>query len=198
MPEYRSTLKARALLYLELKKAATLYLQGFSSDDIIRSSVEENLFAMTTESRKREVAVTLSERLEVLDHALLERLAHGNLTESRHIALYAIMKTDRLFSEFMFEVFREKLILLDRTLAPRDFAQFFMRKAEQSDVVAGWAEYTYYKLEQVYRKVLVEAGLAEKRRRAINIAPAELSEWLTNHIRSQNELSIISSLLGGA
>jgi len=183
---------------LELKKAASLYLQGFLAEDIVSRSIEENIFAMTTENRKREVAVTLNERIQVLDQALLERLVHGNLTESRYIALYAVMKTDRLFYEFMHEIFREKLILLDPVLFPRDFTLFFLRKAEQSEVVAGWAEYTYYKLEQVYRKVLVEAGLAEKRVRAISIVPAALSEWLAAHLKSRGDAAVVSSLQGVA
>ncbi|MBS3950093.1 MAG: DUF1819 family protein [Peptococcaceae bacterium] len=196
MLEYRSTLKTRAFLYLELKKAASLSLQGFSAKDIIGKSVSENVFAMNTESRKREIAVTLTERLAVLDSYLLDKLVYGNLSTSRHIALYTILKTDRLFFEFMYEVFRDKLVFFDTVIMPKDFAAFFLRKVEQSDVVASWADYTYYKLEQVYRKVLIESGLAEKKTRSVIISRAGMEADLVQHFEAIGDQVYVKTLVG--
>ena len=47
-------------------------------------------------------------RLRVLDPHLLEILAHGPLESARIVNIYAIMKTDRLFREFMVEVYLPK------------------------------------------------------------------------------------------
>ncbi len=63
MLEYKSTIKARSYLYLELKKAANLYLQGFSIDDIRQKALDENIFSLNSENRIREIASTVSERL---------------------------------------------------------------------------------------------------------------------------------------
>ncbi len=63
MLEYKSTIKARSYLYLELKKAASLYLQGISTDDIKQKALDENIFSLNSENRIKEIASTVSERL---------------------------------------------------------------------------------------------------------------------------------------
>ncbi len=63
MLEYKSTIKARSYLYLELKKASNLYLQGFSIDEIRQKALDENIFSLNSENRIREIASTVSERL---------------------------------------------------------------------------------------------------------------------------------------
>jgi hypothetical protein len=107
---YRSTIKTRSFLYLELKKASDLYLQGFTLDDIKQKALQENIFSLNSENRNKEIASTVSERLQVLDKELLHKLTKGNLETSKQLALYAILKTDRLFFEFMQEVYREKYL----------------------------------------------------------------------------------------
>ena len=55
MLRYTSVLKSRPYLYLEIKKASDLILQGFTNDDIKIKSIEDNLFLVNTEGRKREM-----------------------------------------------------------------------------------------------------------------------------------------------
>jgi len=163
MLEYRSTIKARSYLYLELKKAANLYLEGFSLDDIKQKALDENIFLLNSKNRIKEIASTISERLQALDETLLHKLTKGNLETSKQIALYAILKTDRLFFEFMQEVYREKYLIKDYIITDKDFSIFFREKAEQDRRVAGWTDYTFYKLKQVYKRVLIEAGFVWQR-----------------------------------
>jgi len=113
MLKYRSTIKARSYLYLELKKAANLYLEGFLLDDIKQKALDENIFSLNSKNRIKEIASTISERLQALDEILLHKLTKGNLETSKQIALYAILKTDRLFFEFMQEVYRGKYLIKD-------------------------------------------------------------------------------------
>jgi hypothetical protein len=167
MLEYKSTIKARSYLYLELKKAASLYLQGFSIDDIRQKALNENIFSLNSENRIKEIASTVSERLEALDEMLLDKLVNGNLETSKQVALYAILKTDRLFFEFMQEVYRDKYLIRDYLITDKDFAIFFQRKAEQSQKVAEWKDYTFYKLKQVYKRILTEAGFVKKNKKDV-------------------------------
>ena len=52
------------------------------------------------------------------------------------------MKTDRLFFEFMYEVFRNKIILGDYSLNDRDINIFFQDKKSQSEIVNNWIDST--------------------------------------------------------
>ena len=198
MNNYSSTIKTRGFLYLEMKKASALYLQGSSRENIKRKALEDNIFLLNTENRRREIAATVLDRVSVLDQFLLERLVNGNLGVGKQIVLYSIMKTDRLFFEFMQEVFFEKLFLGDYILESKDFKVFFQRKAEQSKQMASWVEYTFYKLSQVYRKILLEAGLAKREKRKLKISRAVIEEDVARHIQKNGHEIYLKAVLGEA
>lgn len=61
------------------------------------------------------------------------------------MALLAIMKTNRLFLEFIEEVYLEKVQLGEQELESKDLRIFFNNKIEQSPKVAGWQESTVKK-----------------------------------------------------
>lgn len=197
MLHYTSILKSRPFLYLELKKAAGLILQGFSIQEIKEKSIEENLFALNTESRKREIASAIKKRIDILDEFLINKIVYGSLQTSKQIALYSILKTDRLFFEFMKEVFSEKIVLRDFYITEKDFNMFFSRKVEQSEQIAGWTDYTFYKLKQVYKRVLSEAGFIKKSKKEIEIIPQIIEEDVKAHLQSIGDTAYLEVMLGG-
>lgn len=196
MLEYRSTIKARSYLYLELKKAANLNLQGLSLDDIRQKTLDENIFLLNSENRIKEIASTISQRLEALDEVLLNKLTNGNLETSKEVALYAILKTDRLFFEFMKEVYREKWLIRDYVITDKDFDIFFQRKAEQSQRVAGWTDYTFYKLKQVYKRILTEAGFVKKNNKDIEITRPLMEQELVDYLNEKGDGMYLQAMMG--
>ncbi len=97
---------------------------------------------------------------------LLDKLVNGNLETSKQIALYAILKTDRLFFEFMQEVYREKYLIRDYLITDKDFAIFFFK--EKQNKVKKWQSgkiIHFYKLKQVYKRILTEAGFVKKNKK---------------------------------
>ncbi|SMP72064.1 DUF1819 family protein [Anoxynatronum buryatiense] len=196
---YRTTLKTRAFLYLELKKASSLILEGYELKDITRMSVKDNIFLFKTETRKLEVASTLTERIEVLDETLLKMIVAGPLETSKQVALLSVVKTDRLFAEFMMEVVRDKVILRDLVITEADFRIFFQHKSEQSPKVAAWNEYTHYKLQQVYKRILMDAGYARKKSKDLLILPPIIDPELAKHLsKTDQKLHLIAILGEGA
>lgn len=168
--DYKSTIKSRPFLYLETKKVANLINKGFNAFEIKEKSLKENIFQVKTEMRKKEIASIIITRLKDLDLFLVEKIVKGDSDTSKIIVLYSIMKTDRLFFEFMYEVYREKIILYDHYLTDKDFNLFFDIKKQQSSKVASWNDYTFYKLKQVFIRIIYEAGLIknQKGNREIN------------------------------
>lgn len=180
--QYRSTIKSMPYLYKETKKAAGLVLKGFKEFEIKEMSIKDNIFQMNSEARKKEVASMIMRRLKSLDTFLLDKLVNGNIETSKQIVIYAIMKTDRLFFEFMNEVYRDKIVLREKYISDSDFNVYFQRKSEQSETVASWKEYTFYKLKQIFIRVLFEAGFIKNQKgdKEINvpIIEHELAEYL--------------------
>ncbi|ALG48822.1 DUF1819 family protein [Clostridium perfringens] len=157
--EYKSTIKSRPYLYKETKKAVSLINKGLDVDGIKGKSLEDNIFQLESESRKKEVASIITSRIKVLDSYILNKIENSNIETSKILVLYAIAKTDRLFFEFLNEVYKEKIVLKDFYIRDKDFSVFFQSKKEQSEKVASWSEYTFKKLKQVYIRILFESGL---------------------------------------
>ena len=157
--EYKSTIKSRPYLYKETKKAVSLIKKGLDVDGIKGKSLEDNIFQLESEARKKEVASIITSRIKVLDSYILNKIENSNIETSKILVLYAIAKTDRLFFEFLNEVYKEKIVLKDFYIRDKDFSVFFQSKKEQSEKVASWSEYTFKKLKQVYIRILFESGL---------------------------------------
>lgn len=196
MLKYTSILKSRPYLYLELKKAATLKIQGFSEEEITKKAIEENIFTVNTEARKKEIASTITNRIKKLDNYILDKIANGSLQTSKQLAIYSILKTDRLFFEFMKEVYKEKIILKDFILTDKDFNIFFRRKAEQSEQIASWKDYTFYKLKQVYKRVLSEAGFIKSSEKEHLIIPQIMEEEVIKHLKNIGDTIYLEAMLG--
>jgi len=167
--EYSTTIKTLPYLYIEVIKAGRLLLEGHNEAEIKEMAIQDNIFQVTTEGRKKEIAATVLKRIAALDPYLLERVINGGSEISKQLVIYTIMKTDRLFFEFMNEVYKDKLVLCDSYITDADFRIFFQKKAEQSTKIAGWKDYTFYKLQQVYTRILVEAKMVKKEKSRIEI-----------------------------
>lgn len=196
--EYKSTIKSRPFLYKETKKAAALIKQGFSVSDIKVKAIEENIFQLESKARMKEVASGIMDRLKGLDEYIIEKITESTIETSKLLVLYAIIKRDRLFFEFMNEVYKEKLLLRDTFIRDKDFSQFFQSKREQSERVASWQEYTFKKLKQVYIRILFECGLIENQKGDRKIKVAILENEVKNHLYSIGDKIYINAILGEA
>ncbi len=193
--EYKTTIKLLPFLFLETRKVANLVLQGLTDDEIKKKAVDENIFQVNTETRRKEIVRIILRRVKVLDEFLMKKLAYGDVETGKLITLYAIMKTDRLFFEFMNEVFKDKLIVKEETIEDKDFNLFFDRKKEQSKKVASWDDYTFYKIKQVITRILYEAGLISDKKERKIIKPF-LDQAIIEHLRNKGEETILNIFLG--
>lgn len=196
--KYSTSIKTKPFLYIELKKMAKFREKNnsLSKSRLKEKALEENIFQYETKNRNKEIASVTLKRLEVLDEFLMDKLIHGSIDISKQIAMYSILKTDRLFYEFMEEVYKEKYLIGDPFLTDRDFNIFFQHKSEQSERVDSWADYTYYKLKQVIIRVLFEANFItdqEERKIKRPIIPKEV----IYHLEEKGESKYIKAMLGG-
>ncbi|MGT2616367.1 DUF1819 family protein [Clostridium perfringens] len=180
--EYKSTIKSRTYLYKETKKAISLINKGLDVDGIKGKSLEDNIFQLESEARKKEVASIITSRIKGLDPYILDKIENSNIETSKILVLYAIAKTDRLFFEFLNEVYKEKIVLKDFYIRDKDFSVFFQSKKEQSEKVDSWSEYTFKKLKQVYIRILFESGLIGNqkgdRKIVVPIIDSDVKEYL--------------------
>ncbi len=194
--EYKSTIKSRPYLYKETKKASSLINSGLDTDSIKEKSLEDNIFQLESETRKKEIASIIIARLNGLDEQVIYNIVNSNIETSKILVLYAILKTDRLFFEFINEVYKEKILLKDLFIRDKDFGVFFQNKREQSDKVASWSEYTFKKLKQVYIRILFESGLIVNQKGDREIKVPIIESEVKDYLYSIGDRLYINAILG--
>ena len=194
--KYSAGMVSRPFWYVEEKKTAKYLLEGLDKNTIKNLVITENIYQAPTEYRAIQIFNTVYKRLTSLDESLLFNIVNSDVATSKIIALFSIMKTDELFFEFMYEVFREKLILGDYMLRDRDVNVFFSNKKTQSDIITKWTDYTIEKLKRCYTRVLYEAGLIVNNSRDRKIVPVNLDYKICQHM--QNDMSVyLNAVIGG-
>ncbi|MBZ9684970.1 DUF1819 family protein [Clostridium estertheticum] len=162
--EYSAKLTGESFLMYEFKIIAKLKKEGYSDKDIRKMVLEENLFQYKFKSSITRRLTPLIQRINIIDDNLINMLLLDPLGDGSIINLYAIMKNDRLFFEFMNEVVRERILTNDLYLEKKDINVFITEKKEQSEVVDKWTDETIAKLKQVIFKILSEAGVLEDKK----------------------------------
>lgn len=99
--------------------------------------------------------------LQVSAAGAVQLLVKVDNDNAKLLTLIGIMNTDKLFFEFVYEVYRGKIILGEKTIEDRDMNAFFDDKAAQSEEVSSWTESAVTKLKRCYLKNLADAGLLE-------------------------------------
>jgi len=159
--KYSAGLVSSSFWFIESRKVAELMLEGYSKEEIMELALKENIFQVETESRVKEVTNGVYRRLDSFSEDLLEYFLRTDTNSAKVFVLISVLKQDKLFFEFMYEVFREHIVLGDFTLRPKDFDKFFDEKSYQSEEVSEWREETVERLKRGYKNMLSEAGVLE-------------------------------------
>ena len=125
---YSAGLISQSFWFFEMKKLIKLIDDGKSEQEIKKLCIEENLFGAAKEYRAKRIYGYLWNRVKNLDQSLIELFVNSDLATQKLINLVAILKGDRLFFEFLFEVYREKSILGVPNLENADVNIFFKKK----------------------------------------------------------------------
>ena len=157
--EYSSVLTGAGFMLYEVKQVAKLKQQRLSDKEIRQKVLEENIFQYDKLSSMKRALPYILKRVDVLDDTLSQLLIEEPYEVGKVINLYAIMKFDLLFYEFMKEVIAEKLNNNDYFFDKVDVNVFFAVKMEQSEFMAGWSDSTVAKLKQVFKKILLNTGM---------------------------------------
>ena len=161
MMNYSAGMVSQVFAFVETKKLAELFAKGFSKEEAWEKVESENLFQLRNATRLRRTFNYVCTRLEALPVELIKLLPILDTETAKAVVLISIMKTDLLFFEFVYEVYRGKIILGERTIENRDVNAFFDEKASQSGIVGSWSESGIQKLKNCYLKNLADAGLIE-------------------------------------
>ena len=136
MEAYSAGLMSQSFWFIEFKKVVKLISDGKSQNEIKSACIEENLFGAVNAYRSKRIAGYLTNRAAALDAKEVQLFMESDPATQKLLNLIAILRTDRLFFEFLFDVYREKIILGIPIMETRDANIFFNNKEVQSTEVA--------------------------------------------------------------
>lgn len=156
---YSAGLVSKSFWYLESKKTAKCMLNGLNRKEIRELAIKNNIYQVESEYRAKRMVNAIYTRLNSLPEIILQDVVESDVATSKVLVLISIMKTDRLFFEFMHEIVRNNIIMGDYSIEDRDMNIFFEEKKSQSEKVNKWVESTIRRLKSEYIKMMKDAGL---------------------------------------
>jgi hypothetical protein len=159
--EYSTGMVSQLFAFVETKKTAQLLSQGLSKEEARKKIETENLYQLNNADRLRKTFNYIFKRLDSLPKGAIELLVQSDTENAKLLTLISIMNTDKLFFEFVYEVYRGKVILGEKLIQDKDVNAFFDEKVIQSEEVASWSQASIKKLKSCYLKNLADAGLIE-------------------------------------
>lgn len=180
--KYSSSLNGAQFMLYEFTQIVKLKEQGLTDDEIKKVVINENILQQDKVSSTKRRLRYLLPRVNVLDETLRRFVIQGPIEYRKVINLYSILKTDRLFYEFMNEVIREKFQNHNYLFEKKDLNTFFAYKAEQDEYLRSWSDSTVQRLKQVFVKILEEVGILADRKTG-ELRRLMIDEALKNHLR---------------
>ena len=111
MDDYSAKLTGEPFLYNETKIIGRYLLDGEDAEELKKRNVKENLIKHKKIGSVQRVNSPIFRRLKVMNKEMLEEFVCSDIETSKYILLYAIMKTDKLVRDFIFEVYKYKLYI---------------------------------------------------------------------------------------
>ena len=180
MEDYSAKLTAEPFLYIETKIIAEYILNGENPEELKKRNIQENLIHHKKIGSVKRVNSPIFRRINVLNKEMLNDFVYSDIETSKYILLYAIMKTDKLVRDFIFEVYKDKLLMRKEYIEKFDINNWYEEKCILSRTLKERTESTAAKLKQVIMKILQDSGLVVKEKDRFKITRPLLKE---NYIR---------------
>ena len=159
---YSASIMTHAFWFFETKTTAEYLLEGLTKKELLELSLNENIYQVDSERRAREVVNVCWRRLEGFSDELLDYLTKCDQHSAKLLVFISILTDDQLYFEFMYEVFRQHIILGNYTIKNSDLDIFFRNKSNQSEIIENWIDTTLKRVKANYKQFLIESGLLER------------------------------------
>jgi len=191
-----SQLKKVPFFYNKSKMIARWILEGEDMHQIYQKCLTENRIQIKSFERRREITNHLYQRLLKLDHTLIKYFLELDIITAKFILLYAVAKHDTLFTEFLFEVYRNALLSEKKYISMDDFDVFFTTKKETNYYVGKWSNTTIELLSKAYRKMLVDSALGVRKVKNIYVKQLVVHPEVSKYIDQIGDYKYLQAILG--
>lgn len=196
MEDYSAKLTGEPFLYNETKIIAKFLLDGEDEEKLRKRNIEENLIKYKSPKSIVRVNSPIFKRLKVMDKEMLEDFVYSDIENSKHILLYAIMKTDKLIRDFVMEVYRDKLMMRKEYIEKFDIDNWYEEKCILSNTLKERSETTSAKLKQVIMKIMQDSGLVIKEKTRFKVIRPLLKEKYISMLDKNGDIEYAKAIGG--
>lgn len=182
--------------FLELKKVCALLSSGMLIEEIKKQNDKDNLFAASSEARKKMIMSVLTKRLAEFDLSFVQLFMASDVVGQKQLCLIACMCSDSLFFDFVYEVIRSKFVLGMNEYDESDIRKFWIEKQVQSEKIASLTEAIKNRLARTYKQYLLNAGISDAGKGTRKIFKPIISTEIENWLKKNNLQSILAALTG--
>jgi len=194
--QYSAGAVSKGFWFQEFKKYNELLNQGLTDKEIKIKQEKENILMASSEDYGKKMVNEVSKRTRALPVKIGNMFSNLSVGDQKILNTLGLMMTDRLFFEYMYEVYREKLLIGNLEFDNSDSRIFLKNKSEQSEKVSNFTLQTKKRLVGAYRTYLKEANLLiEEKGRSI-IRKAILDINLEEEMKSKDLYPYLRVFMG--
>ena len=194
--EYSAGIVSKGFWFLEFKKFLELLIEGKSESEIKELQEEKNIFSASSKDYGKRIISEINKRIKILPEGIKELFFKSDTGTQKVINLLSIMGTDKLFFEYVYNSYRNELLLGTKEYNPSIVMKFLKEKTEQNEEVAKFSEKTLKRMQGTYGNYLKEAGLLEEKNKEILYGKVYLDYELEKLLRKNNMEIYIKTLKG--
>ena len=161
MSQYSASIITHSFWFTEFSQYLELRDQGIDDADIRSMSIDDNYFQQQSTARALDMVRVVKQRVNTLDVDYFDLFPSLDLENQKIVNLLASLHLNRLFDEFMYEVYRNELLLGDAKLHSYEIEAFFSQKQVENEKIASWKEETIRRMAGTFKTFLREADLLE-------------------------------------
>lgn len=194
--EYNAGIVSKGFWFLEFKKFLEFLKNGKNEIEMRKLQDEENIFSASSKDYGKRIISEVNKRIKILPEGIKELFFKSDTGTQKVINLLSIMGTDKLFFEYVYNSYRNELLLGTKEYNPGIVMKFLKEKAEQNEEVAKFSEKTLKRMQGTYGNYLKEAGLLEEKNKEILYGKVYLDYELEKLLRENNMEIYIKTLKG--
>jgi len=195
MNQYSAKLTGGNFLFNETKIIASYILDGYSTKELRKKNIEENLIQYKSKSAISRVNCPIFERLNIFSNEMLCEFVNGDVCTSKMLLVYAIMKTDNLVKDFMSQIYMDKILMMKDYIEQFEINNWFDKVYADSNLESV-SETTKYKLKQVMMKIMTDSGLVVKEEEKYRIIIPLLNDKFKKLLSDADDIEYYK-ILGG-
>ncbi|MCB5955579.1 DUF1819 family protein [Enterococcus sp. CWB-B31] len=181
--EYSAGMASHSTWFNEFREYIHLRNSGADDDDIRDMVEQENIFNASSIARGKRMYGVLKRRVNILGEEILPLFFYLDVFNQQVVNVVAIMLEQRIFQEFMIEVYAEKLLTGQLDLNQKDYREFWQKKMASTEKTNKWTEQTIKRLSRSFRQVLIDSQfIKENGNKDIIVRPVvdfRLQDWFT-------------------